>query len=69
MRSIEVDLERQLIVDPKGRKLPFDFDPFQRECLLNGLDEIARSLANLESLEAYEASHPPRVNTVALTAA
>ena len=66
---IEVDLERQLIVDPKGRKLPFEFDPFQRECLLNGLDEIARSLANLESLEAYEASHAPRVDTVALTAA
>ena len=64
----EVDLERQLIFDPTGREIQFEFDPFQRECLLNGLDEIARSHANLESLEAYEASHPPRVNTLALTA-
>jgi len=63
---VEVDLERQLIVDPTGREIRFDFDPFQRECLLNGLDEIARSLANVESLDAYEASHPPRVNTTAL---
>ena len=54
----EVDLERQLIVDPAGREIAFEFDPFQRECLLEGLDEIARSLADLESLEAYEAVAP-----------
>ena len=64
----EVDLERQLIVDPGGREIPFDFDPFQRECLLNGLDDIARSLAHEDALQAYEASHPPRVNTRALAA-
>ena len=62
----EVDLERLLIVDPAGREIPFDVDPFQRECLLNGLDDIARSLAHEDALEAYEASHPPRVNTTAL---
>ena len=66
--SAEVDLERQLIVDPAGREIPFDFDPFQRECLLNGLDDIARSLAHEDALQAYEASHPPRVNTTALAA-
>ena len=62
----EVDLERQLIVDPAGREIPFAFDPFQRECLLNGLDDIARSLAHEDALADYEASHPPRVNTTAL---
>jgi 3-isopropylmalate/(R)-2-methylmalate dehydratase small subunit len=62
----EVDLERQLIVDPAGREIPFAFDPFQRECLLNGLDDIARSLAHEGALEEYEASHPPRVDTTAL---
>jgi 3-isopropylmalate/(R)-2-methylmalate dehydratase small subunit len=63
--SAEVDLERQLIVDPAGREIPFDFDPFQRECLLNGLDDIARSLAHGDRIEAYEASHPARVTTTA----
>ena len=51
----EVDLERQLIVDPTGREIPFDFDPFQRHCLLNGLDDIARSLAHEDRIAAYEA--------------
>jgi 3-isopropylmalate/(R)-2-methylmalate dehydratase small subunit len=64
---VEVNLERQLIVDPAGREIPFDFDPFQRECLLNGLDDIARSLAHEGRIEAYEASHPARVNTAALS--
>jgi 3-isopropylmalate/(R)-2-methylmalate dehydratase small subunit len=62
----EVDLERQLIVEPAGREIPFAFDPFQRECLLNGLDDIARSLAHEDALQAYEAAHPPRVDTTAL---
>jgi 3-isopropylmalate/(R)-2-methylmalate dehydratase small subunit len=64
----EVDLERQLIVDPSGREIPFDFDPFQRECLLHGLDDIARSLLHEDRVKAYEASHPPRVNTASLAA-
>jgi 3-isopropylmalate/(R)-2-methylmalate dehydratase small subunit len=63
----EVDLERQLIVDPEGREIAFEFDPFQRDCLLNGLDDIARSLAHEDALLEYEASHPPRVNTTALS--
>ena len=64
--SAEVDLERQVIVDPADREIPFDFDPFQRGCPLNGLDDIARSLAHEDALQAYEASHPPLVNTTAL---
>ena len=64
----EVDLERQLIVDPTGREIPFDFDPFQRHCLLNGLDDIARTLAHDQRIQAYEAAHPPRVSTTALSA-
>ena len=64
----EVDLERQVIVDPSGREIPFDFDPFQRHCLLNGLDDIARSLSHEDEIAAYEAAHPARVRTTALSA-
>ena len=67
--SAEVDLERQVIVDPAERELPFDFDPFQRDCLLNGLDDIARSLLNDEQIAVYESTHPGRVDTAALAAA
>jgi 3-isopropylmalate/(R)-2-methylmalate dehydratase small subunit len=65
---LTVDLERQQIVDPSGRRLPFDFDPFQRECILNGLDEIARTLTHEDSIAAFEQAHPPRVDTLALAA-
>jgi 3-isopropylmalate/(R)-2-methylmalate dehydratase small subunit len=64
----EVDLERQLIVAPSGREIAFDFDPFQRHCLLNGLDDIARSLSHEDEIAAYEAAHPARVRTIALSA-
>ena len=64
----EVDLERQLIVDPSGREIAFDFDPFQRQCLLNGLDDIARSLSHEDEIAAYESAHPARVRTTALNA-
>jgi 3-isopropylmalate/(R)-2-methylmalate dehydratase small subunit len=65
---VEVDLERQVVVDPVGNEIPFEFDAFSRECLLNGLDDIARSLAHEERIAAYEAAHPPRVSTTALSA-
>ena len=66
--AVEVDLERQLIVDPAGRELPFELDPFRRHCLLNGLDDIARSLEYEERIEAYEAANAARVRTTALSA-
>ena len=66
--AAEVDLERQVIVDPAGRELPFDVDPFRRHCLLNGLDDIARSLEHEEAIAAYEGAHPGRVRTTALSA-
>ena len=28
---------------PEGTRVPFDFDPFRRHCLLNGLDDIAHA--------------------------
>ena len=65
---VEVDLERQVIIDPSGREIAFAFDPFQRHCLLNGLDDIARSLSHEDGIAAYEAAHPARVRTTALSA-
>ena len=35
-----VDLEQQVVTDDKGLRYAFTVDPFRRECLLKGLDDI-----------------------------
>jgi 3-isopropylmalate/(R)-2-methylmalate dehydratase small subunit len=64
--EITVDLERQVVVDPDGRELPFEMDPFARECLLEGLDEIALTLRRADEIDRYEGSTAGRVDTLAL---
>jgi 3-isopropylmalate/(R)-2-methylmalate dehydratase small subunit len=64
--ALTVDLEAQEVVDPTGRVVPFEFDPFQRHCILNGLDEIARTLEHEAEIAAYEQAHPATFATTAL---
>jgi 3-isopropylmalate/(R)-2-methylmalate dehydratase small subunit len=49
-----VDLEKQVVVTPSGREIPFDFDPVVRERLLNGWDDIALTLAHEDDIARYE---------------
>ncbi|MHB8643502.1 MAG: 3-isopropylmalate dehydratase small subunit [Gaiellaceae bacterium] len=64
--ELVVDMERQTIEHPDGLKLHFDFDPFERECLLHGLDDIARTLQRDAEISTYEAAHAPCFDAVAL---
>jgi 3-isopropylmalate/(R)-2-methylmalate dehydratase small subunit len=59
--EITVDLEAQT-----AGPYSFEFDAFERECLLEGLDDIARALQHEGEIAAYEAAHPPRFATTAL---
>ncbi len=44
--ELEVDLEKEEIRRPNGKAaIPFKTDPFRRHCLLNGLDDIALTVA------------------------
>jgi 3-isopropylmalate/(R)-2-methylmalate dehydratase small subunit len=45
---------------------PFELDDFSRECLLEGLDDIALTLRDEAPLAAYERAHPPLVSTLRL---
>jgi 3-isopropylmalate/(R)-2-methylmalate dehydratase small subunit len=67
--KLTVDLEEQTITDPAGRVVPFEFDPFQRHCLLHGLDEISRTLEHESEIAAYERTHPSQFATTALPSA
>jgi 3-isopropylmalate/(R)-2-methylmalate dehydratase small subunit len=66
--ELTVDLEGQTITAPDGRSIAFEIDPFARECILAGLDDIGLTLKQADAIAAFEASHPARVETTALPA-
>ena len=54
-----VDLESQTITDEFDLRLSFAIDPFRRECLLNGLDDIGLTLRRADRIAAYERRRQP----------
>ena len=63
--QLSIDLERQTVSDQYGWKAHFEIEPFPKKCLLEGLDDIALTLAHEEQIAAYEKGHPvpyPRVS-------
>jgi len=54
--QLTVDLEACEIRDDQGLKISFEIEPFRRECLLQGLDDIALSLAHEDKIAAFEAA-------------
>jgi 3-isopropylmalate/(R)-2-methylmalate dehydratase small subunit len=63
--SLTVDLAEQGILLPDGSTVEFDVDPFAKAMLLAGTDELGYLLGRLPEVEAWEAAHPARVDTVA----
>ncbi|HTZ59188.1 MAG TPA: 3-isopropylmalate dehydratase small subunit [Acidobacteriaceae bacterium] len=55
--QLEVSLEDQQLRDDHGLSIPFSIDPFRRECLLLGLDDIGLSLKHGGALEKFEQQH------------
>ena len=53
--QLTVDLPRQVIVKPDGSELPFDVQPFRKECLLNGWDDIGLTLRQSDKIKTFEA--------------
>ncbi|MGB4467195.1 MAG: 3-isopropylmalate dehydratase small subunit [Azovibrio sp.] len=53
--KLTVDLERQQVVRPDGHVIGFEVDPFRKECLLNGWDDIGLTLRHADEIRAFEA--------------
>jgi len=51
---LHVDLETGRITDEAGFTRAFSIDPFRRQCLLEGLDDIGLSLRHVERIAAWE---------------
>ena len=52
--EIEVDLLGQTLTPAGGKAFPFDMDPFHKECLHKGLDDIGLTLNHVDEIRAYE---------------
>ena len=53
--ELTVDLERQWVTDDEGLRFTFEVDPFRRECLLKGLDDIGLTLQYEDKIREHEA--------------
>lgn len=53
--KLTVDLERQWITDDEGLRFAFEIDPFRRECLVKGLDDIGLTLQHEDKIREHEA--------------
>lgn len=53
--ELTVDLERQWVTDDDSLRFSFDIDPFRRECLLKGLDDIGLTLRHEDKIRDHEA--------------
>ncbi len=55
--QLTVSLEAQTVTDGQGFKASFEFDPFRKFCLVEGLDDIGLTLRHTAALDTFEASH------------
>jgi len=53
-KEIEIDLLNQVIVCEGSKFCRFEIDPFRKECILEGLDEIGLSLKFSEDIKNFE---------------
>ena len=63
--EVTVDLAAEAVTLPGGRAVAFRVDPFARQMLLDGTDELGYLLSHGAAVAAYEDANPARVDTTA----
>jgi 3-isopropylmalate/(R)-2-methylmalate dehydratase small subunit len=64
--ELTVDLERLELSHPNGLRLSFPFDAHAQETLVEGLDDVARTLRREDEIAAFEAGYVPRFDLARL---
>jgi 3-isopropylmalate/(R)-2-methylmalate dehydratase small subunit len=62
---LTVDLAAETLVLPGGRAVKFPIDPFSKQCMIDGVDELGYMLQQEPAIAAYEARRVWSVNTLA----
>ncbi len=55
-KKLSIDLDKQT-VQSEGQNVPayqFQIEPFRKECLTNGLDDIGLTFKKLDAIGSYE---------------
>lgn len=55
--SLTINLEEQTVSTPLGNNFAFEIDPFRKENLLHGLDDIGLTLKQIDKIDEYEQKH------------
>ena len=58
--SATVDLESQTVTDGQNLNASFEIDPFRKNSLLKGLDDVGITLDYVESIDSYESQRAAR---------
>ncbi|MDF1668427.1 MAG: 3-isopropylmalate dehydratase small subunit [Roseovarius sp.] len=53
---MEIDLDAQTITTSDGESIGFEVDAFKKHCLQEGLDDIGLTMANVASIDSFEAT-------------
>ena len=61
--EMTVDLDEQLVLVQDDEDIPFNVDPFARQMMLAGTDEIGWVMAHDAAIDAWESAHTARVDT------
>jgi 3-isopropylmalate/(R)-2-methylmalate dehydratase small subunit len=51
--ELDIDLNEQVIRRPNGGVVSFEIDPFRKQCLLDGLDDIGLTLEKSDKIDDY----------------
>ena len=55
--QITVDLPTQTVTGPDGQADAFEIDPFRKDCLLRGVDEVSLTLGYEADIARFEIAH------------
>jgi 3-isopropylmalate/(R)-2-methylmalate dehydratase small subunit len=58
---VAVDLERQTTTGPDGVVDRFEINPFRKDCLLAGMDDISFTLGQSDQIAAFENAYEAKV--------
>ncbi|NCV21346.1 MAG: 3-isopropylmalate dehydratase small subunit, partial [Chloroflexi bacterium] len=66
--ALTIDLENQVVSDQEGVVASFDVDPFRKDCLVRGLDDIGLTMQHEPDITKFESSRNTSFPTTSVLA-